>query len=61
MQQFQEKHEVPRPDGMAGIDQPHTASVGMHQGNVGDLLFQMIHGGRYQIFQMGYINKKYTC
>ena len=37
MRQFQEKHEVPRANDMVGIDQPHTASVGMHQDNVADL------------------------
>ena len=38
MQQFQEKHhEVARADNIVGTDQPHTASVGMHQGNARDL------------------------
>ena len=37
MQQFQEKHEVARADDIVGTDQPHTASVGMHQGNARDL------------------------
>ena len=40
MQQFQEKHEVARADDIVGTDQPHKASVGMHQGNVE--IFQMI-------------------
>ena len=37
MQQFQEKHEVARADDMVGTDQPHAASVRMHEGNAGDL------------------------
>ena len=37
MQQFQEKHEVARADAIVGTDQPHTAPVGMHQGNARDL------------------------
>ena len=37
MQQFQEKHEVARAHVIVGTDQPHTASVGMHQGNARDL------------------------
>ena len=38
MQQFQEKHDVARADDIVGTDQPHTASVGIHQGNARDLL-----------------------
>ena len=38
MQQFQEKHDVARADDILGTDQPHTASVGIHQGNARDLL-----------------------
>ena len=38
MQQFQEKHDVARPDDTLGTDQPHTASLGIHQGNARDLL-----------------------
>ena len=37
MQLFQEKHEFARPGDIVGTDQPHTASVGMHQGNARDL------------------------
>ena len=37
MQQFQEKHEAARSDDIFGTDQPHTSSVGMHQGNATDL------------------------
>lgn len=37
IQQFQEKHKVARADDKVGADQPHTASVGMHQGTVRDL------------------------
>ena len=37
IQQFQEKHKVARADDKVGTDQPHTASVGMHQGNARDL------------------------
>ena len=38
VQQFQEKYGVARADDMLGTNQPHTASVGMHQDSVGDLL-----------------------
>ena len=34
MQWFQEKHEVARANDIVVTDQPHRASVGMHQGNV---------------------------
>ena len=51
MQQFQEKHKLARADDTIGIYQPHTTSVGMHQGNVGDLP----NSGGYQTFQVGYI------
>ena len=37
IQQFQEKQEVARADDIVGTDQPHTASVGMNQGNARDL------------------------
>ena len=37
MQQFQEKHKVARADAIVGTDQPHAASVGMHQGYARDL------------------------
>ena len=37
MQQFQGKHKVARADDKVGADQPHTASVGVHQGNAKDL------------------------
>ena len=53
MQQFQEKHEVARADDIVGTDQPHTASVGMHQGNARDLPDDT---QRWR-FQVGYINK----
>ena len=36
MQQFQEKHKIARADDIVGTDQPHTASVEMHQSNVRD-------------------------
>ena len=55
MQQFQEKHEIARADDIVGTDQPHTASVGMHQGNARDLPDD--NRGGYQTFQLGYINK----
>ena len=65
MQQFQEKQEVARADDIVGTDQPHTALVGMHQGNarieVMLEIFQMMHRGGYQTFQVGYINKNLTC
>ena len=38
MQHLQGKHEVSKADDMVGTGEPNTASVGMHQGNVGDLL-----------------------
>ena len=38
MQQLQEKYEVARADDIVDTDQPHTVSVGMHQGNVSNLL-----------------------
>ena len=37
MQWFQEKHKVAKAHDIVGTDQPHTASVGMHQGNARDL------------------------
>ena len=38
---------------MVGTDQPHTASVGMHQGNV-RVVTNEVDG--YQIREMEYIN-----
>ena len=38
MQHLQGKHEVSKADDMVGTGQPNAASVGMHQGNVGDLI-----------------------
>ena len=37
MEQFHEKHEFARADDIVASDQPHTASVRMHQGNARDL------------------------
>ena len=37
MQQLQEKQKVARADDILSADQPHTASVRMHQGNPKDL------------------------
>ena len=37
IQQFQEKHDVSRADDIVGTNQPHTASVRMHQRNARDL------------------------
>ena len=37
MQQFQEKHKAAGAYDIVGTDQPHKASVGMHQGNARDL------------------------
>ena len=38
MQHLQGKHKVSKADDMVGTGQPNAASVGMHQGNVGDLI-----------------------
>ena len=37
MEQLHEKHEVARADDIVASDQPHTASVRIHQGNARDL------------------------
>ena len=60
MQEFQEKHEVAGADDIVGTDQPDKASVGMHQGNMLKI-FQMIHRGGHETFQVGYINKNWAC
>ena len=61
IQQFQEKHEVARADDIVGTDQPDIYSISCNASRLMLEIFQMIHRGGYQIFQVGYINKNWTC
>ena len=49
MQQFQEKQKVGRADDIVGIDQPHTASIGMYLPDETQRLISNLPHGRFDI------------